>query len=238
MGLIGTVLPIGSVGIGDEGSGDVVLGGGPDAVYIGTEDQSSYVIGRLTGPATASPPQPRYTRTERHELYSIVTWAGHDPFEMTVPIKFDRAATGGGVEADIRALFRLAGGGSNSKPIEPAIVRVVGTVPHAGLRWRISTIDEDRARTEYLPNSDRRSRFVCAVNLVQHVADELLESSLQKGKKAKGFRARTTKSRRGEDLYDISKRMYGDRSHAAEIARANGLGVSYRPMAGTPLRIP
>lgn len=238
--LVGTVLPVGEIGAGagalpgvNASSGVFIIGGSPDTVYIGTDDQSEYILARLTGPATAGPPRPRYTRTERHEKFSIVSWVGHDPYEMAVPIKFDKGGSTS-VEADIRSLWRLLGGGQAAKPVEPPVVRVIGPVPHQTLRWRVESINEQDDRTVYLPNSDQRCRFACTVNLVQHVADQQLTLT----NSAKGLRSRTARARRGEDLYDISKRMYGDRSHASDIARANGVGVGFAPPVGFKLRIP
>lgn len=240
MGLIGEVLPIATIGAGagalvpgSIAAHDIVLAG-PDAVYIGTDDQSTFLVARLTGAPDPAPPQPRYTTTERWGQFSTTTWAGHDPYQMALPIKLDRGGRRT-VEPDIRALWRLLGGGKATRPVEPPVVRLVGPVPHAGLRWRCRAFEVNDERTQYLVGTSERSRFAGTLTLVQAVADEKLEASLGPGK---GVKARFTRARRGEDLYDISKRMYGNRSHAADIARANHVGVSFVPSTGLRLRIP
>lgn len=243
--VIGTVGPLGTVGAGagaliaPPGNQQVterpiILNAGPDAVYIGTPDQSVFVIARLTGPPDPAPPQPRYTTTDRFEEFSIVKWAGHDPYTMALPIKLDRGGARS-IEADIRALWRLLGGGSPTRPSSPPVLRLVGPVPHDTLRWRARSFEVEDRRTVYLPNTDDRCRFAGTLTLVQHVADEQLQSTLTG---SNGIRPRTTRTRPGEDFYDVSKRMYGNRSHAGDIARANGVGVGYKPPTGYLMRIP
>lgn len=245
---IGTVSPIIKVGVpkGFEGKGSrpqvrTLIQGGPGVVWIGSDHPPVDVVGRLTGPATARPPRPRYEQTPRPGLVALNRFSYMEGYEQQIPIMFDAYAQQRSIEPMIRALETLAERtGPNG---EPPVVRAIGPIPYGTekttVRWRVSAIEEDASRTIYLPGGNARCRFVCTVTLIQHVTDKQLGESIRRGKRAQGIASRKTKARAGEYLTDVARREFGDPGRAGDIARANpGIRLGQRLKAGQTVRLP
>lgn len=237
---IGTVRPVVTVGgINTPGPGRsapqrVINVPYPGAVYIGSDDPIIDVVARLIGKPDCTPPRPRYQTDERHGRTSALRYAGQDLRVQTIPIKFD--AHGASVEPDIRALESLA------EPVkstgEPPLVRILGpALRHQGLKWRVTAIDEDKDRARHGEGGDPQILYVATVTLTQHVRNEVL---ILDGKSAEGLRNRKTSVRKGEtSFYDVAKRVYGERSRAKDIVRANpGMRLGQKLKAGDDLRLP
>lgn len=213
----------------------------PGRVAITSSDPDIDLRARLTGRPTAALRRPRYETQDLPGEVGIVKYAGHEPVEQAIPMKFDRAAERESVEARIRLLERLVQRTASND--EPPIVKVRGNgVLHQGFNWRVASIDEDTARTRYLPNGDRML-FACTVNLIQQVDERVLAESLaafRRRGQGPGIRTRTTKVRQGESsLYDVARRVYRDPSRASDIARANpGRRLGERLKVGWTLRLP
>lgn len=249
---IGVVSPVTTVGVGPGGFGNgkprtgsssLRIMGGPDQVYIFSENPPIDVVGTMFRPASPRPPKARYDTTERDGLVSLTRYAGHDPYDLTIPIRFDAYASQVSVEGSVRALESLAE--RTGPDQEPPIVRVVGPHPYLTLkstvRWRVSSItwDEDSPGTIYLPGGSARSRASATVDLIQHVTDKQLTESVRRGKRAHGIANRSTTARAGEYLEDVSRREYGDPSRASDIARANpGLRLGSKLKVGQRVRLP
>lgn len=231
--LIGTASPVGQGGL--PGGQAALLLRGKDPVWFHSDDPLVDVVLRLTGKPTASLPHPRYDNVERPGTFSLTRYRGHDPYEQSIPVMVDRA--GNGIENVLGDLERLLE--RSRSTLEPPVVTVQGAgISHAGLKWRVTSIEEDPGRTEYLPDG-RRSRMYCTVNLIQHVTDRLLAESIRDGKRAKGIRNRQTTARAGEDLYDVARRVFGDPSRASDIAKANpGVRLGQRFKKPRKLRLP
>jgi hypothetical protein len=81
----------------------------------------------------------------------------------------------------------------------------------------------------------RCSRIAIDVTLEERTVDREFSATLNAGK---GITNRRETINKGETLYHFAKRILKDRSRAADIARANGLLVSFRAKADIKLRIP
>jgi hypothetical protein len=236
---IGTVRPVVTVGgidvpgPGRSAPARTINAPGPGRVWIGSETPVIDVVGRLTGPVKCTPPRPRYLTDDRHGRTSVTRYAGMQPLEQEITLKFDGQRDRVSVIGKIRDLETLAmpvGSGS------PPLVRAFGaSVRHQGLWWRVTRIVENTERAIYI--NDDQVVYVATVTLTQHVKDQLLNFA---GANAQGFRNRTTHVREGEDsLYDVAKRVYKDRGKAKDIARANpGLRLGQKLKRGTKLRLP
>lgn len=238
---IGTVRPVsveGGVrrpGGGRTGPVRVIDPPGPGRVYLGSDDPVIDVVGRLWGNPSATPPRPRYQTDERHGRKSITRWVGQEPLEQTIPIKFD-GHPDISVEGKIRDLESLAEPVGND---EPPLVRALGpAVRHQGLRWRVTSIEEDEDRAIYADGGGPQVRYVATVTLTQHVKDD--ELLVLAGGNAKGLRNRRVRVQSGEDsFYDLAKRKLDDRSKARDIVRANpGTRLGQKLKPGQEFRLP
>jgi hypothetical protein len=219
-----------------------LIPGTPGAVWLGSADPVIDVFATLRRPVSSPLPRPKIETVDRHGLYGLTQYLGQDPYQLLLPIAFDRYAQGQSVEPEIRLLERLAERPAGAT--EPPLVEVDGPVPHRTLQWRIAGLEEIPERTEWNRAGDR-TRLAVDVTLVQNVTDRLLTESLGRDRaKTKGIANRRTTVRTGEDsLYDVARRVYGDPSRAGDIARANSvrgvplrLGMRLKP--GYGLRLP
>lgn len=207
-------------------------------VTLTSETPKLSVSGILIRPAPQVFPAPRYDQLQRYGFYDLPKYAGQEPFQLVLPLKFEDA--GRSVAGRVRTLERMM------ERVEgrdaPPEVTVKGPVSHSTLTWRVARLDEDTDRTEH--NADGEPTFiVITVTLLQRVTDTALSASLRPSKRAKGIGS-TTKVRQGEtDLYDVAQRYYRDSAMAIAIAKANPvkgkpmpLGTRLKP--GQMLRMP
>jgi hypothetical protein len=236
LGTVRPVIMIGGVntpGPGRSAPARTINAPGPGWVWIGSEHPAIDVVAKLIGPVRCTPPRPRYLTDDRHGRTSVTRWAGQQPLEQEIPLKFDGHRNEASVVGKIRDLESLAMPVGNGPP---PLVRAFGaSVRHQGLWWRITQIVENTERAIYI--NDDQVVYVATVTLTQHVKDQLLNFA---GANAQGFRNRTTTVRDGEDsLYDVAKRVYKDRGKAKDIARANpGVRLGQKLKRGTKLRLP
>jgi hypothetical protein len=211
------------------------IGGGD--VLLFSDDQQIKLTARLRGPVDPPLPRPRIETVDRRGTVGLVHWTGRDPYQVVIPIMFDRYASGRSVLPQIHDLSRLAMRPSGED--DPPTVGVVGPVPAApGMAdppmWRIIYLAAVPERTLY--NGDGRPcRFAIDVTLLEAVQDRILSRTQTAGK---GVKTRREEIHKGESLYHFAKRVTGKRSNAAAIARANALKVSYVARSASKLRIP
>lgn len=215
-------------------------GGAVTTPYVGLKAVDADIprlVALLRNPVSNPVPRPRIVTVERPGTWSLTEYAGHDPYMLTLPLRFDRWRTGEPVEDQMRLLERLA---ERQKPtLVPPIVRVRGPVPHKGLRWWVSAINVDDEQTLWTDTGDARTRIIVDVELTSYHAPDTLDEDLGPLKSQKGIATRTTRVREGEsDLYAVARRVYHDPSRASDIARANHIPLGTRLKTGRPLRIP
>lgn len=211
----------------------VVLG--KDAVWLHSGDPYISLVARLAGYPSAALPRPRYDTVNLPGTTGLTRYRGHDPHVMTVPLLIEHG--GRSVEAQIVALEELARRHPPSN--EPPIVKCQGIgIKHDERQWRV-TFEDEPERTIY-DLAGNRIRMWVTVTLVEHLTERLLAETLTGGKAAAGTRtSRHTTTRAGDDLYAISRRVYGDPSRASDIARANpGTRLGQRFRQGVTLRLP
>lgn len=205
-----------------------------DPVVLRSDTPKIEVIGRLTGKPSASMPLPRYDTVERPGRASVPRYLGHDPRLLDIPMALDKGGNAG-VEALIENLERLAQRASDTH--EPPVISVSGAgIPHTDLNWRVQQIEENQALTRYLGDG-RRERFGCTLHLIENVIDRVLAETIRGGKGLRG--RRTERTRAGETLYDLARRIYGDPGRANDLQRANPwsrFGQVFR--AGIKIKVP
>lgn len=202
-------------------------------VTLSSDTPDIEVSGVLTEPVDSPLPKPKYETLDRYGFSGLPKYAGQDPYELILKVRFEDGGDSlEGEAGPIRRLERLAErvAGRDSPPD----VKVAGPVPHSTLTWRITSLVEDKARTMYDAAEDR-IRFVVVVTLLQRVTDSVLGSSLTQSKVSKGIGSTTTVRAGENDLYDVAQRFYHDSSMAAAIARANPVKGNSMPL-GTKLK--
>jgi phage tail protein X len=205
-----------------------------DPVVLTSDTPKIEVIGRLTGKPSASTPSPRYETVERPGRTSAVRYAGHDPQLLDIPMALDKGGATG-VEKLVANLERLAQRASDTH--EPPVIKVAGAgIPHTDLNWRVQSIEPNLDQTRYLGDG-RRERFACVLHLIENVVDRQLAQTITGGKGIRG--RRTVRARKGETLYDVARRIYGDPSRASDLQKANpALRFGQALKAGQKIRVP
>lgn len=195
------------------------------------------LVALLRKPVSNPVPRPRIVTVERPGTWSLSEYAGHDPYVLTLPLRFDRWRTDKPVEDQMRLLERLAE--RQKRTFIPPVVRVLGPVPHKGLRWWVSAINPDDDQTLWTDDGDQRTRIVVDVELTHHVAPDELDQDLGPVKAQEGIATRTTHVKAGEDdLYAVARRYYHDPSRASDVARANHIQLGTKLKPGRRLRMP
>lgn len=205
--------------------------GGADLVLF-NENQSVVVVGQLRAPISAPLPKPRYDNVDRFDAVSSVHWRGREPYEMTVPLRFDEFPNGH-VEPQITRLTTLALRYGDNEPLK---VGLVGPVPTPiGMSnppmWRI--VDMTESEPALYTTAGTRCRF--SVDITLREAADASQLSTTPGK---GVRTSRREIHKGESLYHFAKRVTGKRSNATVIALANNIRVSYVAHKATQLKVP
>ena len=205
-------------------------------VRFSSDDPKIRLDCEQAAPAVDLPPRPRVQTVDRPGAVGLTQWAGQDPYEMLVTVRFNGYPSRS-VENQIKTLESL--GEVAPGKDEPPIVRVLGAVPkpHPNLRWRVLNFSEP---TDLLfLSSGKRCRYVTTVHLIQHVTDQQLVESLKPSKAARGISTRTHTVKAGEDdLYDVARNVYGNPMRASDIATANRLRLGARLKVNQRLRLP
>ena len=240
--ITGTIRPVQTSGLGRGRGQDPrpvrqIVGGD---ILIATVNRSVEIVAMLRAPVAPPMPRPRIETVQRPATASLTNWQGREPYQMVLPIRFDRHKAGATIEPDVRALARLALRDANDT--EPPVVVVEGPVPAPANvrnpRWRIEAFS-DPVEPPLFNQAGECVRIALDVTLTEYVVDTLLTESLDR-RGGRGLTSRATRVRAGEGtLYDVARRAYGgDGSRAADIARANNLRLGVRLKPGQRLRLP
>lgn len=210
----------------------------PGTIWIWADVPLITVTARLRGPATSPSPRPQIRVTDRRGQVSLTEYAGREPYEVILPIQFDEFRSQRSVEPWIAQLERLAvaEGDARTSPI----VRVEGPIPPRckNVTWFVDDLIEIPERTEHNTTGDR-VRYAVDVHLIERTWDDLLVSAQQiPTSEQTGLLTRTTTVKKGEDIYDVARRAYGDPGRAVEIARANTIPLTSKLKVGQRLRLP
>lgn len=185
---------------------------------------------------------PRNDVVERVLRTSVPEYKGHDPMRMAVSVIFDGYRQNRDVQPDIKQLYAL-GNLSTGRSRTP-LIRLSGEGSlFQELRWTVDGEIQWDDTPEPIRNNDGfLIRQALTVNLLQRVPDSQLGVSIAKSRRS-GAGARNgphyTTVRGGEnDLGDVSKRLYGTRSRAKDLAQANNLAVGSRLRRKQRIRVP
>jgi len=152
-------------------------------------------------------PRPRRT--------ALTQWAGRDPYQMDVPVLFDRWHEQNSVEREIRQLNRMALG-FDYQP--PPTVKIQGALPVVGATWVISGIDwGEEVYWAQSKSGFYRLRQDAVVHLLQYQAEERLKIVVTKSLP----NIYVVFNKNGESLKTIAKHVYGNAKKWRVIKKAN-----------------
>jgi hypothetical protein len=215
----------------------------PGHVGFASDDLGTYftVLMNDAG-ATVTGGGPKHTISERIWRSGVPEYQGHDPITLSISLLLDGwpSVSVQGTLGLLRALYKRL-------PDEARVptIRITGPVPYPDLTWVADGAmqwDTTPARiiggTGFLRGQLLRQAIT--VNVIEHVKDTLLQESItQSTKTGRGSRAKTVTVKAGEtNLGDVSKRVYGTRNRAGDLARANTQPVGARVHSGQKLRLP
>jgi hypothetical protein len=149
---------------------------------------------------------------------ALTQWAGRDPYQMDVPILFDRWHDQQSIEREIRQLNKMALGLDFNPPPTVTIDGAVPDVPVAGGTWVISGIDwgTDVYWDQGNDGTPFRMRQDAVVHLLEYHAEERVNITFT------GSLPNTyIVAKKGETLRKIAQAMYGDGSKWKAIHQAN-----------------
>jgi hypothetical protein len=123
------------------------------------------------------------------------------------------------------------------------LIRAYGPIPFTDRHWTIDGLiewDDEPAPIRNQGGELLRQAFT--VNLLERVPDSQLSVSIARSRRS-GSGARngphyTTVHDGENDLGDVSKRLYGTRNRARDLAQANGLAVGSKLKRKQRIRIP
>jgi hypothetical protein len=207
------------------------MGGG--RVYFVSYDAAITLPANLRGPVTSPVPRARIDIVDRPLRVGLTTYAGRDPYEMTVPITLGRVG-GGSIEKDISQLTALAlpkGKAADSIDGLPRVL-LVGPTPYPAQVWWVSEIAEVPERLEYTADG-YRCRFAADVTLIEHTEQQLLAVGATVGS------TQTAVMHAGESLTDLARRLFpGHPEKAKGIASKNNLKAGYVARADVTVKLP
>ena len=192
------------------------------------------------GPAIASA-NGGWTTTARPKRKSMTTWAGYDPYTMSILIVLDGWVKNSHVEDGIEQLRRMMRVPTRATGAPP-VIRVIGPVPMSSLRWVIQGItpaEEIRRETD-----GARLRAFMTVELLEYVPAEVLTVDTPSPAKAAQERnpekgsTRTYVVKKGDTLWEIAQEFLGAGTRWPEIATMNDIRDPRRLSVGARLRIP
>lgn len=188
----------------------------------------------------------RHEISERGGRISVPEYQGHDPIEITLSVVFDGFGRHASMQKAVDTVYALERRLQGERRVP--MVRLGGaSIPdrYAGRRWFVNgTIEEDDFPTPLrrrIGSGLQLERQALVIPMVEHIPDKLLRESITgswRTGKGKGSRARTVHAKAGENFGDISKRVYGTRARAADIARANALPLGFKLKKGQKVKLP
>ncbi|HWT23394.1 MAG TPA: hypothetical protein VN213_07800 [Solirubrobacteraceae bacterium] len=188
--------------------------------------------GRVTGGGPQYDESPRVLRTD------VPQYRSTSPLRMSISILLE-----GWPDTDVRPWI------SHFDELQvilprlqrPPTLHIRGSVPYRNKAWLLDGAPVwDTDPTPVRNEAGVLVRQPLTVNLIEFVKDDQLEWSVARSRRnGRGEGQRETKVRKGEnDLGDVSKRVYGTRNRAVEIARLNNLPYGARLKPGRKLRLP
>lgn len=201
----------------------------PDVQVIGKAQEDAFEI--VSG-------GPQHDVSDRPGRVGVPTFTGHEPIRMNVSVvlnvypRYDPRS----VMTRLRALERL---GQRLDDWTLPLIRVAGPVPYSDRQWeRTGALVFDDEPTP-INTMDGWLRLPITVPLIEHVSDATLQQSVLRSQRGSGAKngPHFTRVRRGEHGFgDVSKRLYGTRSRAGELARANDKPIGTRLHVGDRIR--
>lgn len=184
---------------------------------------------------------PRHDIIDRTQRTSVPEYKGHDPLRLSLSVILDGYRARRSVQGDLDLLYRLQDKRAGSS--ELPLLRVFGPVPFTDRRWSIDgTIEWDDDPTPVRDQAGQLLRLAVTIPLLERVPDTLLHTSIARSRRSgKGARngPHYTQVHAGEnDLGDVSKRLYGTRARAGELAQANNIAVGARLRRKQRIRVP
>lgn len=193
-----------------------------------------------------------WTQVARPRRKALTQWDGVAAFEQAFSIIFDGVTGDTSVEADCRALERMAQPATVGA--EPPIVRALGAVPHPELNYVISALDWDPA--PFYSPSMYRTRQEVVVHLLEYVADDRLAEApaAERARRAAAAKAaaaaasatgaatkkgaRTYTVKKGDTLSAIAAHQLGSYKRWPEIAKLNNIRDPKKIKPGQVLKLP
>lgn len=185
---------------------------------------------------------PRHDISERAGRVGVAEYKGHDPLRLSVSIILDGYQAGESIEPELRKLRAMSERLPNR--VRMPVIKLQGPVPYTDRKWLVDgPWDWDDTPTpiqRQVLSSAVPVRQALTINLIEKVPDRLLRESISESRgTGKGSKARTIRVQAGDDNFgDVSKRHYGTRARAVDIARANSLPFGFRLKKGQKLRLP
>ena len=180
---------------------------------------------------------PRHDVSERAGRVGVAEYKGHDPLTMSVSIILD--GDGGSIEPEFSVLRRMSERLPNR--VRMPVIRLEGLVPYTDRKWLVDgPWTWDDTPTPVQRHLVGPTRQALTINLIEKVPDRLLRESISESKRTgKTSKAKSTKVRAGEDDFgDVSKRVYGTRNRAMDIASKNRLPLGWKLTKGKTLKLP
>lgn len=189
-----------------------------------------------------------WEEVERPRRPTVTTWRGQPARRLALSVLFDNFAGGESVEPEIRRLERMALPRPGGQPPTVTVTALGGVIPpfYEGLPWVIDAISWGDALMNQHGN---RTRQFVTVTLLQYVADELVQRSPAKARRAKQARAtgstrnHSARSKRvmlraGDTLLSVAARELGSSGRWREIALLNDIRDPRAVRAGQTVRLP
>jgi LysM repeat protein len=229
-GTLGVQRPTGGV-VPSVGPGEVVLVTASPAITLRCK------LGAAT--ATAKGGVGGWDTVERPGRAGGVEWTGIPGRTLEIPLLLDGLASRTSVEPEIAALYRM-GRPPDGQPrgTPPPTIRVGGMVPHGGLDWVLTELEEGDA----LWDGRRRIRSWITVTLAELVKLDLVKVTAKKSSSTPATKTHTVA--RGETLASIARDLMGASSSseiAAAVRKLKSLNNIRDPKAlkvGTRLKVP
>jgi hypothetical protein len=177
----------------------------------------------------------------------FTTWAGYNPYQMTITLMFDGLSSNRPQERDYGTLSNIM-----RKQVgptkQPSPVRLSGPVPMTNLLWVIQTITQDPVSVIRRSGDGKLLRVSATVVLMEYVEADVLVSTVASPSPATritekivetaapAVRSYTVKN--GDTLVRISQVQLGSWKRYTEIATLNDIRDPNRIQVGQVLKLP
>jgi LysM repeat protein len=178
--------------------------------------------------------------TARPKQVGLTTWAGVNPFKISIPVVFEGWGDDTGQETRIHKLERMAmpvGSG------EPAVVTLTGSgLPTRGVtQWVIESLDwGDNVIWDFADDGSMvRMRQDCVINMIQYVADDRVAfSRLPNVQPGAGAWPKHHVWHAGDTLQRLAAYFYHNSKRWNWIADANNIRDPKSIKVGRVIKIP